>query len=371
MTPSPTDARPQQKGLPIRVRQVSKTYGRAVALDQVDLDVQSGEFLTLLGPSGSGKTTLLMVLAGFVRPNQGSLHFGERDVLRLAPHKRGVGMVFQSYALFPHLTVAENIAFPLKLRRVPRPEAMRRVEAVLDLVQLPDFGGRGVDALSGGQRQRVALARAIVFEPGILLMDEPLSALDKQLRERMQIELRALHDRLGITTVCVTHDQREALTMSNRIAVIDRGSIIQLGTPKEIYDRPSTRFVADFIGESTFLPVTGSGGTFRLGAQALKLEGYTPPPGANLLMLRPERLALLPEGAPGPDPRYNVITGRVTDIVYQGESVLVQIRLDDGGTVAARVSSARAALGAVPVPGASARLAFAPEDMNLLCGEAG
>ena len=218
--------------LPITVRQVTKTYGTVHALDHVDLDVRSGEFLTLLGPSGSGKTTLLMVLAGFTRPDHGSLKFGEREVIRLAPHKRDVGMVFQNYALFPHMSVAGNIAFPLKLRGVPRAEIGQRIERALDTVKLGGYGDRRIDQLSGGQRQRVALARAIVFEPRILLMDEPLSALDKQLREHMQIELRQLHDRLGMTTVYVTHDQREALTMSDRIAVINHGRIMQLDAPR-------------------------------------------------------------------------------------------------------------------------------------------
>ena len=213
-------------------------------LDNVDLDIRSGEFLTLLGPSGSGKTTLLTVLAGFTRPDHGSVRFGDDEMIRTPPHKRDVGMVFQSYALFPHMTVGENVAFPLRLRRVARTEAAQRVERALEMVRLGGYGGRGVDQLSGGQRQRVALARAMVFEPRILLMDEPLSALDKQLREHMQIELRQLHDKLGMTTVYVTHDQREALTMSDRIAVIDHGRIMQLDTPRQIYDRPANRFVA-------------------------------------------------------------------------------------------------------------------------------
>src|SRR6185312_4907455 len=192
--------------IPITIRGVSKSYGSARALDAVDLDIRSGEFLTLLGPSGSGKTTLLMVLAGFIRPDVGSVRFGEREVVRLAPHKRDIGFVFQSYALFPHMDVAGNIAFPLKLRGVPAAEVARRVEAALDTVKLGGYGARRVDELSGGQRQRVALARAIVFEPSVVLMDEPLSALDKKLREAMQIEIRQLHDRLGTTTVYVTHD---------------------------------------------------------------------------------------------------------------------------------------------------------------------
>ena len=227
------------EALPITIRGVTKTYGRVHALDAVDLDIRSGEFLTLLGPSGSGKTTLLMVLAGFNRPDRGSVRFGEREVIRTPPHLRDVGMVFQNYALFPHMSVAGNVGYPLRMRRTARAEIAARVERALDVVQLGGYGERRIDQLSGGQMQRVALARAIVFEPRILLMDEPLSALDKKLRDRMQIELRHLHDRLGMTTVYVTHDQREALTMSDRIAVINHGRLMQLDTPQRLYERPA------------------------------------------------------------------------------------------------------------------------------------
>lgn len=358
-------AAPGAGALPIRARQIRKTYGTIVALDDVDLDVRSGEFLTLLGPSGSGKTTLLMVMAGFVRPDQGSLHFGETEVIRLAPHRRDVGMVFQSYALFPHLTVAENIAFPLRLRRMPGGEIERRVAAALDLVQLPGFGSRGIAALSGGQRQRIALARAIVFEPRILLMDEPLSALDKQLREHMQIELRRLHDRLGITTVCVTHDQREALTMSDRIAVIDRGRIMQLDTPRGIYERPAHRFVAEFIGESDFLAVDRRGDGIYLGDQRLRIADAAQPADASLLMLRPERLSLLTADAtPAPDD--NEFSGHLREIIYQGDSVLLQVELALGRRVSVRVGSARLGAAALPDIGDSVRLSLAARDVCLL-----
>ena len=210
--------------LPIAIRNLTKRYGKVYALNAVDLDVHSGEFLTLLGPSGSGKTTLLMAIAGFNRPDSGSIKFGTDEVILTPPHKRDVGMVFQSYALFPHMNVADNIGFPLKLRGVGAAERDKRVEEALETVQLGGYGARNIDQLSGGQRQRVALARAFVFGPRILLMDEPLSALDKKLRERMQIELKHLHRKLGVTTVYVTHDQREALTMSDRIAVINDGA---------------------------------------------------------------------------------------------------------------------------------------------------
>ncbi len=315
--------------LPITVEGMEKRYGPVVALGGVSLRIAAGEFVTLLGPSGSGKTTLLMVLAGFVRPDAGSLMFGERQVLMLPPHERGVGMVFQNYALFPHMSVLDNVAFPLKVRGVARAEARRRAEAALDLVDLGGYGGRQVHQLSGGQQQRVALARAVVFEPPILLMDEPLSALDKNLRERMQIEIRRLHERLGMTTVYVTHDQREALTMSDRIAVLNRGRVEQYDTPTEIYDRPASAFVADFIGESALIPVQVEGTTALLGRQRLALPRAPAAGDSHLLVLRPEKLELL-AGDAAPPAGANRLDGRVRDRIFQGESVLFFIALPDG-----------------------------------------
>ncbi|NBS01951.1 MAG: ABC transporter ATP-binding protein, partial [Rhizobiales bacterium] len=340
------------------------SYGTVRVLDAVDLDVHRGEFLTLLGPSGSGKTTLLMMLAGFVRPDCGSITFGEREVIRLEPHKRDVGMVFQNYALFPHMDVAANIAFPLKLRGVDRVETAKRVEQALELVKLGGYGARRIDQLSGGQRQRIALARAIVFEPRILLMDEPLSALDKQLREHMQIELRQLHERLGMTTVYVTHDQREALTMSDRIAVIDQGSIRQIDTPKTIYERPNNRFVAEFIGESTFVKVdvTSSGCTFN--GTPLSLAAQPPQTGPHYLMIRPERLAIL-QRDPADD--VNVLPAIVTAAIYQGDSVLVHASLSDGTMVSVRASASSQA----PLVGAHLNLGLNATDTYLLPPEEG
>ncbi len=277
-----------EKSLPLTISGVTKSYGSLKALDNVSIDVKSGEFVTLLGPSGSGKTTLLMVLAGFVRPDSGSVKFGDEEVIRKPPHKRGVGMVFQNYALFPHMNVLNNVAFPLKLRRVAQDEIAERVQGALDLVQLGDLGQRRIDQLSGGQRQRVALARAIVFDPQILLMDEPLSALDKKLREHMQIEIRHLHEKLGRTTVYVTHDQREALTMSDRVAVIDFGQFKQIDAPKDLYERPRSKFVADFIGESSFLPVEVNGSSIDLDGATMRLA--EPPISSDkrqLLVVRP------------------------------------------------------------------------------------
>ena len=352
--------------LPITVRQITKAYGPVRALDHVDLDVRSGEFLTLLGPSGSGKTTLLMVLAGFTRPDHGSLMFGDAEVIRLAPHKRGVGMVFQNYALFPHMNVGANIGFPLRLRGVARADIARRVEQALATVKLSGYAERRIDQLSGGQRQRVALARAIVFEPRILLMDEPLSALDKQLREHMQIELRRLHEQLGMTTVYVTHDQREALTMSDRIAVVSHGRIMQLDAPQRLYERPANRFVAEFVGESAFLPVEVSGGSCVYAGQRLALAGAPAVDGRGLLMLRPERLRLLD----GPPPAHlNVLRATVQNVVYQGDSYLLLARLADGSTVGVRGVSTGSAMAVVPPAGTAVTLGLAPEDTILLPDE--
>lgn len=353
----------QGASLPISVRQLSKAYGTVHALDRVDIDIKSGEFLTLLGPSGSGKTTLLMVLAGFVRPDFGSVRFGDREVVRLAPHKRDVGMVFQNYALFPHMSVAANVAFPLKIRRVPGPEIARRVEAVLDLVQLAGYGERSIDQLSGGQRQRVALARAIVFEPRIVLMDEPLSALDKQLRELMQLELRRLHDKLGTTTIYVTHDQREALTMSDRIAVIDHGKVMQLDTPRHVYDRPANRFVAEFIGESAFLEVEALAGNCRFGGEPLRLTDVPAADGRYHLMLRPERLRVLAEPSARAD---NTFEGEILNSVFQGETTLLQVGLKGGVIVAVRAPSGPGEGPRSLTAGKTVRLGLAAGDTILL-----
>jgi len=350
--------------LPIVLRQITKTYGGVCALDHVDLDIASGEFLTLLGPSGSGKTTLLMVLAGFTRPDFGSLKFGDTEVIRLAPHLRDVGMVFQNYALFPHMDVAANIGFPLRLRGVGKIEARRRIEAALELVQLGGYGARRVDQLSGGQRQRVALARAVVFEPRILLMDEPLSALDKQLRERMQIELRRLHETLGMTTVYVTHDQREALTVSDRVAVVKAGRIIQLDTPRRLYERPANRFIAEFVGESTILPVQWSNGACICAGQALKLPDGPVPEGRCALLLRPERLRLV--DATTPAATFNILRGTVTSLIYQGESILLQARLAQGQDVALRAIAGGAGTQRLPQPGEAIAVGVAPEDTVLI-----
>ena len=314
----------QSNALNISIKSITKTYGDFHALNDVNLEVNSGEFLTLLGPSGSGKTTLLMVLAGFTRPDYGSVKFGEEEVILKPPHLREIGMVFQNYALFPHMNVEDNIGYPQKLRGVSKSETKLNVDEALSIVKLDGLGKRRVGELSGGQKQRVALARAIVFKPKILLMDEPLSALDKKLREEMQIELRQLHDSLNITTVYVTHDQKEALTMSDRIAVINDGQLMQLDTPNEIYKRPNNAFIADFIGESSLLSVKVQGGAAYLGASEICANQTPDRDGDYLLMVRPEKLFL----AERTEKDTNFFDGLVEESIFQGESQLMVIKLD-------------------------------------------
>ncbi|RWX81433.1 ABC transporter ATP-binding protein [Neorhizobium lilium] len=244
-------------GAGVAVESIRKSYGTVVtAVDDVSLKVKPGEFVSILGPSGSGKTTLLMMIAGFERPTSGRLIIGDQDMTYTRPEKRGLGMVFQRYALFPHMSVADNIAYPLKRRGVSRAEIRQRVEAALKLISLDGLGTRMPTALSGGQQQRVAVARALVSQPPVMLMDEPLSALDKKLRDQMQLEIMRLHRTVGVTIIYVTHDQEEALSLSDRIVVMNRGRIEQVGTPDELYDEPASAFVADFIGRTSFLAAT-------------------------------------------------------------------------------------------------------------------
>lgn len=353
------------QALPITINNITKTYGSLTALDHVSLEIGAGEFLSLLGPSGSGKTTLLMVLAGFIRPEHGSLVVGGRDMVVEPPHKRDLGMVFQNYALFPNMTVAGNVGYPLRLRRVPSSEAAERIEKALEMVRLGGYGARSIDALSGGQKQRVALARAIVFEPRILLMDEPLSALDKQLREQMQIEIRRIHDQLGITTIYVTHDQREALTMSDRIAVIDQGRFMQVDKPRALYDRPLNRFVASFIGESNFLPVNMVSGTPHFGRMPLRISAGAPEGDAHLLMIRPEKLRLVEAGGEG-DGFHNRFAATTTDVVFQGDSALVYATLVDGSEVTMRLPSRSGPAAALPEPGQAVTLGLHEADTVLV-----
>jgi len=325
--------------LPIVIRDLSKKYGSLYALDSIDLDVSSGEFLTLLGPSGSGKTTLLMAIAGFNQPDSGSIRFGDTEMITAPPHEREVGMVFQSYALFPHMTVAENIAFPLKLRKIGSKESQERVKEALSKVQLSDLGNRKIDQLSGGQKQRVALARAFVFKPRILLMDEPLSALDKKLREQMQIELKQLHRKLGVTTVYVTHDQREALTMSDRIAVINHGRFEQIETPQAIYNSPANQFVADFIGESTMLPLKqDSSGKLFFNDLLINSEYSTQYNEELLLVVRPERLFNIHESNTDSDQTI-IFSGKINEFVYQGETAFALVSISDQHNLSIRFNT--------------------------------
>lgn len=336
----------------VQIRDVVKRYGTFRALDGVSLDIGAGEFVTLLGPSGSGKTTLLMSVAGFAAPDSGSIVVGGREMLAVEPNHRNIGMVFQSYALFPHMSVGQNIAYPLRLRGVPKAEREERCRKVLAAVQMAGYEDRRIDQLSGGQRQRIAVARAIVFEPAIILMDEPLSALDKKLREELQMELKHLHGRLGSTIIYVTHDQTEALTLSDRIAVMNRGAIVQVATPKEMYERPATAFVADFIGNSQLVPITSAETGSTDGGAVDGLSGRTD----VALVVRPEKLDLV--GAQERRPGSFLFSGTVSEVVYQGEASLVHVTLAGGGTIVARRDSRAASQSAIPAPGEPIRLAL-------------
>ncbi|PZX13098.1 putative spermidine/putrescine transport system ATP-binding protein [Palleronia aestuarii] len=349
---------------PIAIENITKTYDDFHALDDVSLEIGAGEFLTLLGPSGSGKTTLLMVLAGFTRPTRGRILVAGEEMTGVPPHKRDFGMVFQNYALFPHMSVFDNIAYPLKLRRHPKAEIKREVGRALELVHLSHLASRRISALSGGQKQRIALARAIVFEPRVLLMDEPLSALDKNLREQMQIEIRALHDTLGITTIYVTHDQREALTMSDRIVVIDGGRVSQVDTPRALYDRPANAFVAGFIGESTLLPVARTNGGYTFQGRPLK-TGRAVRPDAGQLVVRPEKLVFRD---PGQEEDHNLFEGTLQSIVYQGDTLLARIEIGQGRTLLMRKTTHRDVLARLPEPGGEVALALHADDTILVEG---
>ena len=307
---------------------VRKTYdGRQLVVAGLDLGIRRGEFLTLLGPSGSGKTTTLMLLAGFERPTSGRILLDGQPVERLPPERRGIGMVFQNYALFPHLSVAENVAFPLRYHGITGADAAARLAAALAMVRLDGLETRRPQQLSGGQQQRVALARALVFGPRLVLMDEPLGALDKQLRERMQVEIKHLQRQLGVTVVYVTHDQAEALTMSDRVAVFHDGRLQQLADPMTLYDRPANRFVAGFVGENNLVPCHVAAGDAAMaimgdGTRLRLAEPATAGPG--MLALRPERLRL---ADPTPDDTAeNRFPAEITESFFQGDHVLVRAR---------------------------------------------
>jgi spermidine/putrescine ABC transporter ATP-binding subunit len=323
----------------VELRGCTRDYSGVRAVDALDLTVYEHEILSLLGPSGCGKTTTLNMIAGFVPPTAGRVLIDGEDVTGKPPHLRGLGVVFQSYALFPHMSVLENVAFGLRERHVPRAELERRVTEALALVRLEQHGGRRPSQLSGGQQQRVALARALVYQPRVLLLDEPLAALDKKLREEMRTELREIQRSVGITTVFVTHDQAEALSLSDRIAVMNRGRIEQLGPPREIYERPATRFVADFIGASSVLSGRAVGGdrvTLGPGVVVRVTASREIEAGASVdLAVRPERVAL---AAGGPEASDNVLAGRVVRLTYLGAQTEVGVELPGGQRVLALVT---------------------------------
>jgi putative spermidine/putrescine transport system ATP-binding protein len=342
----------------LELRDVSKHYGTLCAADNVNLSVADGEFVTLLGPSGSGKTTTLQIIAGFVEATSGEVLIDGRPVTA-PPHQRDIGMVFQNYALFPHMTAARNVEYPLMVRRIDRRARRQRVAEALDMVGLADRGEQYPKRLSGGQQQRIALARALVFRPRIVLLDEPLGALDKKLREHLQLEIKRIQRRTGITMLYVTHDQEEALVMSDRIAVFDQGAIQQVGTPHEVYERPSSVFVATFVGESNLFHGHVRGGRLYSDELVLAVPGHAAD-GPSALLVRPERMGVgaVPAG------EVNVVEAVVEEVVYLGGELRYTLVAGDGRRLIARRPAETRSLppgepvtawwrvqGGVPVPG--------------------
>jgi putative spermidine/putrescine transport system ATP-binding protein len=353
----------------VQFADVQKSYdGETLVVKDLNLDIRRGEFLTLLGPSGSGKTTTLLMLAGFEVPTHGRITLAGTPIDNMPPHKRNIGMVFQNYALFPHMTVEENLAFPLEVRKMPKAEQQAKIRRALEMVKLETFGKRRPGQLSGGQQQRVAVARALVFEPKLVLMDEPLGALDKQLREQMQLEIKHIHQNLGVTVVYVTHDQSEALTMSDRIAVFNDGEIQQLATPDNLYERPQNSFVAQFIGENNRLSgkVVSMNGTgclveidqgVRIEALPVKVDG---PGAATTLSLRPERVRLNPaNGACA-----NVFPARIEELIYLGDHTRVRASVCGNADFVIKVPNAEG----VPhlEPGSTVTVGWKKEDCRAL-----
>jgi putative spermidine/putrescine transport system ATP-binding protein len=323
----------------LEITNLKKVYGDFVAINDINLTINKGEFLTLLGASGSGKTTVLLSIAGFLEPSVGKISLSGESILDKPPHKRNIGMVFQQYSLFPHMSIFENIAFPLKMRKYSKSEIRTRVDNILKLVELEQFANRKPSQLSGGQQQRVALARALVYEPTILLMDEPLAALDKNLRETMQEEIWHLHKKLGLTIIYVTHDQKEALEMSDRIAIFKKGSIVQIGTPSELYDRPNSQFVAQFLGDSSEFHgkvsaldngvVTVS---HKLGSELTASTFQKFNNGENVVvMVRPEKVRIIK--IKDSKQRTNIMEAKVEKVVYLGESYRYILTTPSGETV--------------------------------------
>ncbi|AOZ70089.1 spermidine/putrescine ABC transporter ATP-binding protein [Rhodobacter xanthinilyticus] len=349
---------------------VQKSYdGETLVVKDLNLSIGKGEFLTMLGPSGSGKTTCLMMLAGFETATHGEIRLGGKNINDMPPHKRGIGMVFQNYALFPHMTVAENLAFPLEVRGIGKSDREAKVMRALDMVQMGKFANRRPAQMSGGQQQRIALARALVFDPELVLMDEPLGALDKQLREHMQFEIKALHERLGITVVYVTHDQGEALTMSDRVAVFNDGRIQQLAPPDELYERPKNSFVAQFIGENNRLPGTVeeySDDKCLVRLRTGELIDATPvnirkPGQETLVSIRPERVEFKPEMMP---PGAHMIEAEVLEVIYMGDIFRTRMRVAGAEDF---VMKSRNTLGQTKlVPGEKVRIGWHPQDARAL-----
>ncbi len=306
----------------VRLSALSRHFGEVKALDHIDLDIYDGEFFSMLGPSGSGKTTCLRLIAGFEQPTSGQIYLYDQEVGGVPPYERDVNTVFQDYALFPHMTVAENIGYGLMVKKVPYADRLRRVEEMLDMVRLPGFGGRKPSQLSGGQRQRVALARALINHPKVLLLDEPLGALDLKLRQEMQVELKRIQQQVGITFIFVTHDQEEALTMSDRLAVFNHGKIEQVGTPEEIYDSPKTRFVAGFVGISNLLEAE----------TARHIIGVNAP-----TAIRPEKIVITPPNTPIPADSCGA-QGKIVDTVYLGMSMRYTVEITEGGAAGMQLS---------------------------------
>ncbi|MRX50577.1 polyamine ABC transporter ATP-binding protein [Paracoccus sp. S-4012] len=349
---------------------VQKSYdGQTLVVKDLNLDIAQGEFLTMLGPSGSGKTTCLMMLAGFETATHGEIRLDGRNINDVPPHRRGIGMVFQNYALFPHMTVGENLSFPLEVRGMGKPERADRIRRALDMVEMGAFANRRPAQLSGGQQQRIALARALVFDPKLVLMDEPLGALDKQLREHMQFEIKALHERLGITVVYVTHDQGEALTMSDRIAVFNDGRIQQLATPSELYERPSNSFVAGFIGENNALQgrieqLQGDHTLVRLGdgtlidATAVNIREVGQP---TTVSIRPERVEFKPEMMP---PGAHTVEAEVLEVIYMGDILRTRMRVADSDDF---VMKSRNTVGQIRLaPGQKVKVGWHKQDARAL-----
>jgi spermidine/putrescine transport system ATP-binding protein len=345
----------------LELRRVSKRFGEFLAVEDFSLEIASGEFLTLLGASGSGKTTTLRMIAGFEQPTAGEIRMAGRPMAGLPPFKRDVNTVFQHYALFPHMSVRENVGYGLRMRKVPQAEREQRIAAALEMVKLEQLGGRAPRQLSGGQQQRVALARALVNRPKVLLLDEPLGALDLKLRKEMQLELKHLQTHLGITFIYVTHDQEEALIMSDRVALMRQGRIAQIGSPRDLYDRPASRYVADFIGDTNLLPgtvVESGGGMTALQVGDVVLRGVTDadhPLGSSAwLTVRPEAIGLATEGQVHPS--HNLVSGVVTDAVYAGSAVRVHVTLAGGRRLVLTVPP-----GTTVAPGTPAHLAWLVE----------